>query len=323
MKAVTLENYGSTANLALVDLDEPTPSETEVKVRIRASAINDWDWSIVVGSPFYIRLMCGLLKPKVEILGVDFAGEVVEVGKEVTQFKVGDSVYGDLSECGFGAFAEYVCAPEEALTLKPASMSFQQAAALPHAAALAIQGLQEAGTPTPETRVLINGAGGGVGSLGIQIARAMGIQHVAGVDHSSKLEQMRQQGFDEVFDYIATDFTAQGSLYDLILDTKTNRSPFRYLKALAPGGNYVTVGGVTSRLIQTLLAKPFIRWFTTKQVHIVALKTNQDLDHANQLFEEGKLIPILEDPYPLDNIAEAMGHFGKGLHKGKVMIEVE
>lgn len=322
MKAVTLNSYGSTENLEIVDIDESAPKEDQVKIRLRASAINDWDWIIVMGSPFYIRLLCGLFSPKIEVLGVDFSGEVVEVGNEVTGFNVGDEVYGDLSEYGFGAFAEYVCATEKALTRKPPSMSFQQAAALPHAATLAMQSLQQAGTPKPETRVLINGAGGGVGSLGIQIARAMGIQYVAGVDHSSKLEQMRAQGFDEVYDYTSADFTAQGSQYDLILDTKTNRSPFRYLKALAPGGNYVTVGGTPSRLIQTLLAKPFIRWFTKKQVHIVALKTNQDLDYANQLFEAGKLTPVLEAPYPLEEISAAMEHFGNGLHIGKVMIEV-
>ncbi len=253
MKAAVLTRYGSPQKLELQEIEEPVPKENEVKVKVHASSVNDWDWCITHGSPFYIRLFCGLIKPKIRALGVDIAGTVVAVGDQVTKFKVGDEVLGDLSECGFGGYAESCCVSEQILTLKPKAISHLQAAALPHAAALALQGLQAGGTLGADTRLLINGAGGGVGTLGLQIARAMGVGFVAGVDHTSKLDMLRDLGFDKVIDYTSSDFTEEGQTYDLILDTKTNRSPFHYLKALSSTGKYVTVGGMTKRIIQLLV----------------------------------------------------------------------
>ena len=169
------------------------------------------------GTPFYVRLLCGLLKPKIEIPGVDVAGQVEAVGRDVKQLQKGDYVYGDLSECGFGGFVEYVCAKEDSLALKPTGMTFVEAAAIPHAAMLAVQGLRDQGQLQPGQRLLINGAGGGVGTLGVQVAKSIGAE-VAGVDNSGKLQMMRSIGFDHVLDYTKEDFTQTGQCYDLILE---------------------------------------------------------------------------------------------------------
>lgn len=289
-------------------------------VRIHATSVNDWDWSIVRGKPFYIRLLCGLLKPKVAILGCEIAGRVEAIGTGVDTFQRGDSVYGDISESGFGGFAEYVCVKQEALVRKPDSMSFEQATAMPHAATLALQGLKDVGQLKANQSLLINGAGGGVGFLGIQIARVMGAKHVAGVDHAKKLDAMQTLGFDERIDYTQEDFTQSGKRYDLILDTKTNRSPFRYLKALKPKGVYVTVGGTATRLLQSFLLGPIIALFSKRRTKIVALKTNQDLDRINDLFESGKLRPIIDGPYPFSELPAAVQRFGEAHHHGKVVI---
>jgi len=274
------------------------------------------------GKPFYIRLLCGLLKPKIKIPGVDVAGQVEGVGKNVKKLQPGDEVYGDLSECGFGGFAEYVCAHEKALALKPASMTFIEAAAIPHAAMLAIQGLRDKGQIQPGQKLLINGAGGGVGTIGVQIAKLIGVE-VTGVDSSGKLDMMRSMGFDHVIDYTQEDFTKNGQCYDLIFDTKTNRSIFDYARALSPNGIYVTVGGSTARLLQALFLGPWISMFSKKITRIVALKPNKDLDYMNELFEAGKIKPVIDGPYKLNEIPEAIRHFGEGNHKGKVVITVE
>ena len=261
------------------------------------------------------------MKPKVGILGVDVAGRVAAVGASVREVRVGDDVYGDLSECGFGAFAEYVCARERDVAKKPAGMSFAQAAAIPHAAMLAVQGLIDEGQIRAGQRVLINGAGGGVGTLGVQIAKQFAVE-VTGVDSTEKLETMRSVGFEHVVDYTLEDFTRRGECYDLILDTKTNRSPFDYVRALSPGGTYVTVGGALPRLLQALLLGRSIFRILGKKIRIVALKPNKDLDYATELFEAGKIKPVTDGPYALDEVPEALRVFGEAKHKGKVIIFV-
>lgn len=323
MKAATLTKYGSPHNLEIREVDKVAPGDGEVSVRVHASSVNDWDWCITKGSPFYIRLFCGLFRPKTKIPGVDISGVVEVVGSHVTKFKPGDAVYGDLSECGFGGFAEYVCVPETALSPKPAGISFADAAAIPHAATLALQGLRDVGGLQPHGKLLINGAGGGVGTIGLQIARALGVENVTGVDHKDKLEMMRAQGFDEVLDYTEVDFTSTGNTYDLILDAKTNRSPLKYLRALNPGGRYVTVGGKSFRIIQVLLLNPIIKLFSQKRVRLVALKTNQDLDFISVWLDEGKIVPVIEGPYKLCEIQAAVQRFGEGRHKGKIIISME
>ncbi|MEM6349442.1 MAG: NAD(P)-dependent alcohol dehydrogenase [Cyanobacteria bacterium P01_D01_bin.14] len=321
MKAIVLSQYGTSNVLQLREVDTPVPDDDEVLVNVRATAVNDWDWCLMRGAPFYIRLLCGLRKPNISILGAEIAGLVEKVGKNVTRLQPGDAVYGDISECGFGGFAEYVCVPATALALKPDSMTFAEAAALPHAGMLALQGLREAQLQ-PEQTVLINGAGGGVGTLGVQIANDMGSTDVTGVDHSNKLAMMRSSGFVYTIDYTQADFTQLEQRYDVILDAKTNRSVFEYLKALNPGGAYVTVGGATGRLLQTLLMGPIIHRLFGKRVRLVSLKPNQDLDYINRLFEAHQLEPVIDGPYPLSQVPELIQYFGEGQHKGKVVISV-
>ena len=323
MKAIVLTKYGSPYDLQLKEVEKPTPKEDEVLIKVKAASVNDWDWCLVRGKPFYIRLLCGFFKPKIQIPGVDIAGEVVAIGKNVTQLQPGDKVYGDLSENGFGGFAEYVCAPVSALALKPEHMSYTNAAAIPHAAMLAVQGLRDLGKIQPGQKLLINGAGGGVGTIGIHIAIAIGVEHVTGVDSSNKLEMMRSLGFDRTIDYKQEDFTKTEQGYDLILDPKTNRSIFKYLRVLKPHGAYVTVGGETARLLQALFLSPIIRFFFKKNVTVLALKPNKDLDYINELFEAGQIKPAIDDLYKLSSTAEAIQHFGEGNHKGKVIITME
>lgn len=322
MKAIVLTEYGSSEGLQLSEVASPTPKDNELLIKVHATAVNDWDWCLMRGTPFYIRLLCGVLKPKVRIPGVDVAGQVEEVGRNVTKFQPGDEVYGDLSECGFGGFAEYVCAPESALASKPSGMTFVEAAAIPHAAMLAMQGLIDQGQIQPGQKLLINGAGGGVGTLGVQVAKSFGVE-VTGVDKSEKLDMMRSIGFDEVIDYTKEDFTQTGKCYDLILDTKTNRSIFNCLRALAPTGTYVTVGGDTARLLQAFLLGPLVRRLSKKNVRVLALKPNKDLDHASELFEAGKVTPVIDGPYRLGEVPEVIQRFGDGSHKGKLVISVK
>ena len=320
MKAIVLTKYGSSDVLQLKEVEKPTPQDDEVLIKVHATSVNDWDWCLMRGKPFYIRLLCGLLKPKIRIPGAEIAGEVETVGSKVTKFKPGDAVYGDISESGFGGFAEYVCVPENALALKPDSMTFVEAAAIPHAAMLALQGLRDEGKIQPEQKVLINGAGGGVGTLGVQIAKSMGSVEVTGVDHSSKLAMMHSIGFVHTIDYTQEDFTQSKQCYDLILDTKTNRSIFKYLRVLNPQGTYVTVGGSTARLLQAFFLGSIIGIFSQKKVFVVNLKPNQDLNHMNELFEAGKVKPVIDGPYKLSEVPEAIQYFGEGKHKGKVVI---
>ncbi|MGE5798385.1 MAG: NAD(P)-dependent alcohol dehydrogenase [Ignavibacteria bacterium] len=337
MKAIVYTKYGTHETLQLKELEKPAPKENEVLVKVYAVSINDWDWQLLQGIPFINRLINGLLKPKKNILGSDIAGRVEAVGKNIKRFRPGDEVYGDLSG-DWGGFAEYVCARENLLALKPSSMTFEEAAAIPQAAMLAVQGLIDKGeikswpasparSDSPETRraaglkLLINGAGGGVGTFGVQIAKLYGAE-VTGVDNPGKLEMMRSIGFDHVIDYTKEDFTKNGNSYDLILDVKTNRSVFDYARALSPNGIYATVGGSTARLIQVLLLGPCIKMIYKKNMRLVALKQNKDLVYMNELFETGKVKPVIDGPYSLDEVPEAFKHFGEGNQKGKVVISI-
>lgn len=317
MKAIVYRKYGGPEVLDIEEIDKPTPKDNEVLVKVYAASINDWDWGLLHGD-FINRLLNGFLKPKRKVLGSDIAGRIEAIGKNVSLFKPGDEVYGDLSG-QWGGFAEYVCAPEKALALKPAQMSFEQAAAIPQAAMLAVQGLIDKGKIRSGQKILINGAGGGVGSFGIQIARLYDVE-VTGVDNAGKLDMMRSMGFDHVIDYRKEDFTKNGKRYDLILDVKTNRSIFSYARALSRHGVYVTVGGSLLRLLQALVLGPLISMINKKHIRIVALKTNKDLLYMNGLFEAGKVKPVIDGPYQPEEIAEAFRIFGKGEHKGKMVI---
>ena len=320
MKAIVYTKYGSPDVLELAEVDKPIPKGNEVLVKVHAVSINDWDWGLLQGIPFLNRLENGLLKPKKKILGSDIAGRIEAVGKNVEQFQPGDEVFGDLTG-NWGGFAEYVCARENALALKPASMTFEEAAAIPQAGMLAVQGLRDKGQIQSEQKLLINGAGGGVGTFGVQIAKLYGVE-VTGVDSSEKLDMMRSMGFDHVIDYTKEDFTKSGQCYDLILDNKMNRSIFDYMRALSPNGIYVTAGGSMARLFQAFLLGPLISMFSKKSIRIVALKPNKDLAYMNELFEAGKITSVIDGPYKLSEVPEALRYFGEGKHKGKVIITV-
>ena len=319
MKAIVYEKYGTPDVLQLKEAAKPVPGEDEVLVKVHAASINDWDLGLLYGD-FINRMLNGLRKPRRNILGSDIAGKIETVGKKVKRFKAGDDVYGDLSG-QWGGFAEYVCAPEKSLSLKPAAMSFEEAAAIPQAAMLAVQGLIDKGKIKQAQKVLINGAGGGVGTFAIQIAKLYGAE-VTGVDKATKLEMLRSIGFDHVIDYTQEDFTKNGQRYDLILDVKTDRSMFKYTRALSRNGVYITVGGSMGRLFQGLLLSPWISMIHKKHIRIVALKQNKDLLYMNELFEASKVKPVIDRPYKLDEVHEALKIFRKGDHKGKIVITV-
>jgi NADPH:quinone reductase-like Zn-dependent oxidoreductase len=321
MKAIVTNRYGTPDALEFKDVAKPTPKADEVLVHVHAASVNDWDWSMLQGRPFAYRAFSGLFTPKVPILGCDIAGRVEVMGGDVRAFAPGDAVYGDLCMSGFGAFAEYACAPETSLARKPASMTFAQAAAIPQAGMLAVQGLIDVGRIQPGQRLLLNGAGGGVGTFALQIAKLYDAE-VTVVDRPAKLGMLRALGADHVIDYLKEDFTRSGERYDLILDVKTNRSPFAYARALNPKGRYVTVGGNPSRLLQVLVLGPLISRRNAKQVRIVALKPNKDLAYMSELFQAGKLVPVLDRSYALPDVPEALRRFGAGDHKGKIVITV-
>jgi NADPH:quinone reductase-like Zn-dependent oxidoreductase len=317
LKAVVYTKYGGPEVLELKEIEKPFPKDDEVLIKVYAASINDWDFGLMQGD-FVNRLLNGVFKPKRQILGSDIAGRIEAAGKNITRFKTGDEVYGDLSS-RWGGFAEYCCAPEKLLALKPASMTFIEAAAIPQAAMLAVQGLIDKGKIRNGQKLLINGAGGGVGTFAIQLAKLYAAE-VTGVDHTNKLDFLRSMGFDHVIDYTREDFTKNGRCYNLILDVKTNRSMFDYARALCPNGAYVTVGGSIGRLFHSLLLSPFISMISKKHIRLVALKPNKDLAYINELFEADKIKPVIEGPHKLHEFAEAFRIFAKGEHKGKVVI---
>ena len=316
-----MERYGAPDVLGLKDVAKPTPKDNEVLVRVRAASVNDWDWGIVQGAPIN-RMLNGLFRPKVRIIGCDVAGRVEAVGQSVKALRPGDEVYGDLCMSGFGAFAEYVCALEAALARKPAGMTFEQAAAIPQSGMLATQGLIDVGRIQSGQKVLLNGAGGGVGTFALQLAKLHAVE-VTVVDKPGKLDMLHAMGADHVIDYLQQDFTRNGKRYDLILDVKTNRSPFAYLRALNPNGTYVTVGGSIPRLLLALALGPLIWRLYHKHVRMVALKPNKDLAYMNELFEAGTLVPVIDGVYKLADLPEAFQRFGTGDHKGKIIITME
>jgi len=321
MKAIVYHKYGLPDVLELQELDKPTPKDNEVLVKIHAAAINSWDWDLLRGTPFVNRMMFGILKPK-KILGCDIAGRIEAVGKNVKQLQPGDEVFGDISRCGWGGFAEYVCVNEKALALKPASMTFEEVAAVPQAAVLALQGFRK-GQIHSGQKVLINGASGGVGSFAVPMAKSYGVE-VTGVCSTKKMDFVRSLGADYVIDYTQEDFTKNGQQYDLILDVMAHHSIFDYKRALSPKGVYVMVGGATSIVNQLLFLGPWILMTSRKKMGLLLHKPNvNDLDYMKTLFEAGTVFPIIDKCYSLSEVAEAMRYFGEGRAKGKVVITME
>ncbi|RDL45074.1 NAD(P)-dependent alcohol dehydrogenase [Marinomonas piezotolerans] len=320
MKAMVYHQYGSPDVLKMEQVEMPAPDDDEVLVKIYAVSINAWDWDYLTGKPLEYRLLSGLLKPKSSKLhGCDIAGKVEKVGKNVTRFQVGDDVLGDLSEGGWGAFAEYRCIHENELTPKPASMTFADAACLPHGGNLAVQGLIDIGNIKSGQKILIIGGAGSTGTLAIQIAKLFDTE-VTAVDHTEKLDFMRALGADHVLDYTQEDFTQTGRQYDLIFDMKTNRSMFEYRRALRPNGVYVTVGGQTSRLLQIGL---FGRLMRQCSMRILGYKANKDTRYLIELVEAGKLKPVVDKCFSLAETADAFRYFGTGRYKGKIVVKVD
>jgi NADPH:quinone reductase-like Zn-dependent oxidoreductase len=324
MKAIVCHKYGSPDVLRLEEVQKPTPSDDEVLVRVHAASVNHSDWGLVRGKPFLVRLMVGgLLKPKIKILGKDIAGRVEAVGQNVKQFQPGDEVFGDLSEFGFGAFAEYVSVPENAVALKPANMTFEEAAAVPEAAVVALQALRDKGQIQPGQKVLVNGASGGIGTFAVQIAKSFGAE-VTGVCSTRNLDMVRSIGADQVIDYTREDFTRGGQRYDLILATAGYRSIFDYKRALRPKGIYVVTGGSLAQIFQPMLLGPFISMTGRKKMVSLAVRQNQkDLVFMKELLEAGKVVPVIDRRYPLSEVAEALRYYGQGHARGKVVITVE
>jgi NADPH:quinone reductase-like Zn-dependent oxidoreductase len=319
LKAVIYTQYGGPEVLRLAEVPAPHPDDDQVLVKVFAVSLNDWDYALLDGD-FVNRLMFGLRKPKKEILGSDIAGRIEAVGKNVRKFKIGDEVFGDLSG-QWGGLAEYVCVSENSLALKPSGMSFEQAASIPQAGMLAVQGLIDKGKIRPGQKLLINGAGGGVGTFGLQIAKLHGLE-VTVVDALEKLELLKSLGASHTIDYKKEDFTRTGHTYDVILDVKTNRSVYHYLRALNPGGAYITVGGSISKLLQAFILGAAVRKFTRKKIQVVALKINKDLDYMSELFNAGKVKPVIDGHYRLEDTPQAFRVFGDAQHKGKIVITV-
>jgi NADPH:quinone reductase-like Zn-dependent oxidoreductase len=323
MKAIVYTKYGAPDVLELKEVEKPTPKDDEVLVKVHAISANAADLHLLRGDPFLLRLMSGLLKPKNTILGADIAGRVEAVGKNVKEFQPGDEVFGDISACGWGGFAEYVCARENALVLKPACLTFEQAAAVPMAAVTALQGLRDKGPIQPGQKVLINGASGGVGTFAVQIAKSFGAE-VTGVCSTRNVDMVLSIGADQVIDYTQADFTQNGQRYDLILAANGYHPISAYKRALSPRGMYVMTGGSGAQMFQAMLLGPLISMTGSKKMGNLLAKPNQkDLVFVKELLEASKVVPVIDRRYPLGETAEAIRYLEEGHARGKVVITIE
>lgn len=323
MKAIVFKEYGSPDGLKLTDVPKPVPENGELLIKVHASSINSWDWEYLNGKPFLNRLMLGLLKPKPgkQILGADIAGIVEAVGDRVSRFQPGDAVFGDRWD-DWGGFAEYVCAPENAVELKPANSTFEEAAVVPQAGVLALQAIRKAAHLRPGQKVLINGAGGGVGCFAIQLAKLSGSE-VTGVDAAHKLDAVRAFDADHVIDYATQDFSKTGQTYDLIVDCQVTRSMSDIKRALAPGGICAIVGGPLAKVLW-LMVLNFLDAFTgeSRKLRLVAEGPNKGLADLRDLIEAGELVCSIDKIYQLRDVPEALRYFGEGHHKGKIAISI-
>ena len=323
MRAIVYAEYGPPDVLQLTEVATPTPKDDEVLIRMRAASVNPLDWHYMRGTPFVLRLAAGLRKPKVTRLGADLAGQVDTVGKHVTQFQPGDEVFGVCK----GAFAEYVCASESAVVLKPANVTFEQAAAVPVAAFSALQGLRDKGQIRRGQKVLINGAAGGVGTFAVQLAKVFGAD-VTGVCSTRNLDMVRSIGAHHVIDYTQEDFTTSGQQYDLIFDAAGNHSLSDCRRALTPKATLVLVGGPNKGrwvgpLTGVLKAVVVSRFVSQKLRPFLAHSSKADLIVLRELLEAGKVAPVIDRSYPLSDVPEAIRYLEEGHARGKVVIRME
>ena len=316
MKAMVYTKYGPPDVLQLKEVGKPVPKDNEILIKVRAASANAYDWRHVRADPFAIRLMgAGFLKPKHRILGADVAGQVEAVGAAVTQFKPGDEVFGD---GGYGGFAEYACVDENRFVLKPANLTYEEAAAVPMAALTALQGLRDKGRIRAGQKVLINGASGGVGTFAVQIAKSFGAE-VTGVCSTSKMDLVRSIGADHVIDHTREDVTKTGRPYDLIFDIAAYRSISAYKRILTSGGLYVLAGGSFARILQLMLKS----MTGAKNMGFMVAKVNQkDLLFIIELMNAGQVRSIIDKRYPLSETAEALRYLEEGHARGKVVITV-
>lgn len=323
MKAIVYTKYGSPDVLQLKEVEKPAPRPNEVLVKVHATSINAADWHLLTADIVLVRLNMGLFKPKNTILGCDVAGTVEAVGSEVKQFKPGDAVYGEVLGHHLGAFAEYVTAPERDLAMKPANLSFEEAAAVPLAAKTALQGLRDLGQIRVGQQVLINGASGGVGTFAVQVARHFGAE-VTAVCSTRNLDLARTLGADHVIDYTQEDFTQNGQQYDLILAVNGYHPIADYQRALSPKGVYVMTGGSTAQLFEVMFQGSRRSKKDGQQMKALTLKPNpQDLPLLKELLETCKVVPVIDRRYSLSEVPEAMRYFGEGHAQGKIVIAVE
>lgn len=321
MKAVVYTRYGSPDVLRIADVQTPVPKVGEVLVKVCAVSLNGSDWEVLRGKPLYSRIGAPF-RPRRHILGSDIAGRVEAAGPGTTLLRVGDDVFADAFS-HLGGFAEYVCLPETALARMPAGMTHEEAAALPQAGAIALQGILDKGRVQPGDKVLINGAGGGSGMYAIQLAKLHGAE-VTGVDNGEKLEFMRRLGADYAIDYTREDFTRNGRTYDVILDLAAHRSVFAYRGSLSPGGRYLYVGGSVATLLQTLLLGPLIGRARDKKLRLLVVRQGvQNLAQLVELCQAGKVATHIDRRYELTDAPEALRYFGEGHAKGKVVVIVD
>jgi NADPH:quinone reductase-like Zn-dependent oxidoreductase len=323
MKAIVRTQYGSPDVLQFTEVEKPTPTDNEVLIRLHAASVNPLDLFQMKGAPL-LRSMPGLRTPKHQILGVDIAGRIEAVGSNVTQFKPGDEVFG-VGGKGFagGGFAEYVCAAEDKLALKPANISFEEAASVPVAALTALQGLRDKGRIQRGQKVLIDGASGGVGTFAVQIAKSFGAE-VTAVCSTRNVDRARSIGADHVIDYTREDFTQSGQRYDLIMGANAHHSIFDYRRALSENGIYVMVGGGLARILQGMLLGPLLSLIGSKKTcFFIANMNRKDLVFLKDLLEAGKVAPVIDRCYPLSDAAEALRYLEERHARGKVVLTVE
>ena len=306
-----------------MDIAKPDPTASEVLIQVHAASVNAYDWRHIRAKPFLFRLSgAGFFKPKHTIPGVDVAGIVEKVGNTVTQFQPGDAVFADLSSSGSGGFAQYVCANESVVALKPAASSFESAASLPMAAVAALQGLRDAGEISAGKKVAIVGASGGVGTFAVQIAKTFGA-HVTGVCGTNNLARIMELGADQVIDYTTTNFTQQEQQYDLIFAISGYHSIVQYKHVLAPNGIYVMCGGATAQIVQGLLLGPLMSWFDKRKFRSFNARPDRtDLAYIGDMIETGRIKPVIDRTYPLEQIADAIRYLELGHAYGKVVITI-
>jgi len=323
MRAIIYRRYGTPQVLHAQEIPEPTPGPRDVLVKVQASSVNAADLEYLHGTPFVARMGSGIFRPHRRVLGFDVAGTVAEVGSDVARFRPGDPVFADLFNHGFGGFAEYACAPEAAFAPMPPSLSFEEAATIPHSGVLAIQGLERGETIVPGQKVLINGAGGCVGPFAIQLAKAYGAD-VTAVDRASKLEFMRSVGADHVIDFEQEDYTRSGKVYDWVLDLAAHRPLIDSRRALGATGRYVMAGGPTGRFFRLLAVGSLLTRGTDRTMTLLMWKPFAPADVATltDLLQAGKIKPVIDRTYPLDDVPEAIRRLESGAARGKLVIRI-